>query len=83
MASKRRIRRNACTSKRAYPTQTDAVRALILLKQRPYTEPGLCSYRCRWCKQWHLGRSNRQKFVTLRALRVCLKTSSASLASQS
>jgi hypothetical protein len=57
MASKRRLRRNACTGKRQHPDQTTAVGHIITAAcVEGMPEAGrLASYRCRWCRQWHVG----------------------------
>lgn len=53
MASKRRLRRNACGSKRRYPDQTTAVAAIISFKRGGGKQ--MSSYKCRWCNAWHIG----------------------------
>ena len=53
MSSKRRIRRKQCTSKKRYPTQTDAVGEMIGIKKR--TGEKLHSYKCKFCNGWHIG----------------------------
>ena len=58
MASKRRQRRVVCGDKRAYPDQTQAVRALVGLERQGVI---LASYRCRFCRQWHLGHCRRAR----------------------
>jgi predicted RNA-binding Zn-ribbon protein involved in translation (DUF1610 family) len=58
MASKRHIRRRACGTKRAYPDQTAAVRAIIVFNR---SGDQLVSYRCPHCGSWHLA---RRRFMT-------------------
>lgn len=52
MASKRRIRRKACGSKKPYPDQTTAVAHLIA---SGWAKDGVHTYKCPFCRQWHLG----------------------------
>jgi hypothetical protein len=56
MASKRGIRRRACTGKLQHPDQTAAVGHIISSLRRGDGGGGrLATYRCRWCKCWHVG----------------------------
>ena len=53
-ASKRRLRRNSCEGKRHYPSQTEAVAAMIAyLKTHPGAD--VCTYQCRFGRHWHFG----------------------------
>lgn len=53
MASKRRLRRNACEGKRNYATQADAVAASESLRRRTGERTNV--YRCQFCSGWHHG----------------------------
>lgn len=53
MASKRAKRRKGCKGKRAFVDQTDAVSDLIGLKRKG--ETNIHTYKCRFCKCWHVG----------------------------
>ncbi len=52
-----------CAHKRAYRTRKDAKRSLrhgLTL----YGGPMLRPYRCTWCRRWHIGHSNKAKWLT-------------------
>ena len=59
MSSKRRLRRRRCENKRRYETQTEAVQAIINMKQAGVCRPDTHSYRCDLCGGWHVGRAAR------------------------
>lgn len=54
MASKRRVRRRSCESKRRFATQTEAVGAAKAASKNRGVYMG--TYRCRFCHRWHFGR---------------------------
>jgi hypothetical protein len=54
MASKRRLRRLSCTSKRRYARQADAVAAMIRFLNKHPNE-NVATYRCRFGDHWHFG----------------------------
>lgn len=55
MASKRAIRRKACTGKRRYGTQADARRAISQLTRARGWQGLLVPYRCKFCGGFHFG----------------------------
>lgn len=59
MASKRRIRRKACTSKKRHDSPEAAWSAAKSLKRsgKDYKFGVLGAYRCGFCKGWHIGHS--------------------------
>lgn len=59
MSSKRRQRRNQCAGKIRHRLREDAEYAAYLLRR----DKGLLlrAYRCRFCRQWHLGHTTGQK----------------------
>jgi len=60
MASKRRIRRNACGSKSRYATEQEAAHAIWRMKQRLGFSLGfVVAYKCKWCKQFHIGHESK------------------------
>jgi hypothetical protein len=62
MASKRRLRRKACTGKRMHATFADAQEAAVRTRGR--VQP----YRCPHCNQWHVGHEPRaQRHARLQA----------------
>lgn len=52
MASKRNKRRRSCESKKAYPSQTEAVSAVIGLSRKG---SDVHTYKCQFCHRWHVG----------------------------
>ena len=54
MASKRRLRRNACTGKIRY-SEDDAVRFAQISRGNGKR---LNAYKCEFCHQWHVGHPN-------------------------
>lgn len=54
MASKRRLRRNACTGKQRHATQEQAV-AHAIHHRKHLGGSWLSAYRCRFCNGWHVG----------------------------
>ena len=58
MASKRRIRRNACGSKRRFASDAEAYRMGKIVQRRQGQRFGrVSSYRCPFCGCWHWGHS--------------------------
>lgn len=53
MASKRRIRRNACEGKQRHPDKDSAIGHATAHKHR--FKEYLRAYHCRFCKGWHVG----------------------------
>lgn len=53
MSSKRRIRRNRCERKQAFPGRIAALTAAVLAMRQHGGE--YTPYACRWCGQWHIG----------------------------
>jgi hypothetical protein len=51
LASKRRVRRKQCGSKRKFETEFEARRNAKRL--------GICWYKCSFCHKWHLGGSSK------------------------
>jgi hypothetical protein len=57
MSSKRRIRRKACGYKQQHDSQASAIAHIIALRHKGETGP-MRAYRCRFCKQFHVGHYN-------------------------
>ena len=55
MASKRRLRRRACGSKRRYLTERDARAAISSLRHHTGQADLLTTYRCDFCNGFHFG----------------------------
>lgn len=56
MASKRAVKRRACTSKIRYVDRESAIKArLALVRDKPHTQ-STQAYRCPHCHGWHIGR---------------------------
>ena len=54
MGKNSRIKRRSCKKKIPFKTQTLAVAALINLRKENYNGH---TYKCRFCKNWHIGRT--------------------------
>jgi len=67
MASKRARRRHACEGKRPYPSQAEAVRSAHSLRSEGVE--GIGTYRCPWCRQWHVGHMPRRVLQAMAARR--------------
>jgi hypothetical protein len=65
MASKRRIRRNACTGKVKHDTQAQAVSHVINTRKRRLT--GNHPYKCPFCHGWHIGHTPKRMKQGMRA----------------
>lgn len=59
MSSKRAIRRRACTGKRAYPSEAEAISGCIALKIHS-GDNNIRAYKCKFCRQWHTGHYRRR-----------------------
>jgi hypothetical protein len=71
MASKRRVRRQACGGKRGYPTAEEAIRAIGVLRHHSLFPVGPMShYKCPFCKQFHVGHTpgKRRHAMAMKAL---------------
>lgn len=56
MASKRRIRRSACSRKKRHETAAQAKREMNrLIRVRIVGDTPLHIYQCPWCSGWHVG----------------------------
>jgi len=60
MASKRRLRRNACLGKRRYPDQESARQDVLFVNRRKGHQKSLAAYRCPFCKWFHIGRRKKK-----------------------
>lgn len=59
MASKRRLRRNACQGKIRHASMNDAYAHRQSMSKSPNaTKEKINVYKCKFCKGWHIGRSN-------------------------
>jgi hypothetical protein len=58
MASKRRLRRNACKGKVRHANRENAMKAIWAARYRDWMNP----YRCTFCGCWHVGRANTRIF---------------------
>lgn len=63
MASKRRIRRKACGSKRKFETEKAALSQALAVKRRTGTFAYVGAYKCSFCQCWHWG--NKYKAVSV------------------
>jgi hypothetical protein len=68
VASKRRLRRRSCKSKTPYPTEGQAFGAVRSLRAR-FGGGSWMTYKCSFCKNFHVGRPNKRKLEALRATR--------------
>lgn len=59
MASKRRIRRKACGSKRKFATEKEAQTQAFRVKHATGTKAIVRAYKCPHCNCWHWGNANR------------------------
>ena len=57
MSSKRRIRRRSCEGKTKYKTRNAAKVAIHTGNHKGFMLP----YKCKFCKQWHVGRPNKNR----------------------
>lgn len=55
MASKRRLRRKACSGKRRYATAIEAEQAIRRLRYETKTLARMNAYRCPFCNKFHIG----------------------------
>lgn len=55
MASKRRLRRNACTGKHRHATPAEGQAHIAHLHRRFGYSGRMDVYRCRWCNSYHVG----------------------------
>lgn len=62
MASKRRIRRNACAGKHRYDSAAEAQAAIFGLHRRKGYQGYLQPYRCSCCNGYHFGHPPKRKF---------------------
>lgn len=58
MASKRRIRRKACGSKRKFATEKEAQQQAYRVKNATGTTAYVKAYKCAHCNCWHWGNRN-------------------------
>ncbi len=58
MASKRRLRRNACDGKKRHQSKAEALKVRWVVRNR---HGKLMAYQCRWCNGWHLGHSDERR----------------------
>lgn len=57
MASKRRIRRNACTGKRRFNDKRAALATALTVKRIQNQTRFVSAYKCKFCNGWHWGHS--------------------------
>lgn len=57
MASKRGIRRKSCTGKARHSSQSNAKRAVVILRKRGLIRGEVTVYHCKWCQSYHVGHS--------------------------
>ena len=55
MASKRRLRRNACDGKRQYPDYHQAFDSLQALRRLGKVSGRITVYKCKYCRSFHVG----------------------------
>ena len=61
MASKRRIRRKACTGKRRYTSAADALQAIKSLQHNKGWQGYMQPYLCPFCNGYHFGHPPKRK----------------------
>lgn len=61
MASKRRLRRNACIGKQRHPDLPAAMRHIKSLWHKDGHHPGVQPYHCRYCGGYHVGHRNERR----------------------
>ena len=59
MASKRRIRRKACGSKRKFNSEQEAINHALAVKRHTGTKAFVSAYRCTFCHHWHWGNKHK------------------------
>jgi hypothetical protein len=63
MSSKRRIRRNKCTSKVRHPDQSGAMVAIYKVTKKMGGAIGLMQlYKCSFCGGWHIGHAKSARW---------------------
>lgn len=67
MASKRRLRRNACGKKRRYDSQAQALAAIKALARSGCAVGYLTPYRCAFCHAFHFGHPPKRVRQALRS----------------
>lgn len=67
MASKRRLRRNACGKKRRYDSQDQALAAIKALTRSGGASGYLTPYRCPFCHAFHFGHPPKRVRQALRS----------------
>jgi hypothetical protein len=72
MASKRRLRRKSCGSKRRFNTYQEAASAMVRMKIRTKTRDDLHTYACKFCGGYHFGHTT-QRVRQIIAARQALK----------
>ncbi len=66
MSSKRHLRRRQCTSKKFHRTEDTALYHARNLN-RSLAAKKWHSYKCAWCKGWHVGRRNKKQIDVVKA----------------
>lgn len=61
MASKRRIRKNACTGKRKFEDKVSALNTMHRVKRETKQTSHMSAYKCKFCGQYHYGHTPRRK----------------------
>ena len=61
MASKRRLRRKACTGKRRFVTAAAARAAIAWVHQRKGYQGFMKPYLCQFCNTWHFGHPPKRR----------------------
>ena len=62
MASKRRVRYNHCTRKRAYATLEEAKQVLYNMKQYSKNMTGIRVYKCQFGNHYHIGHNKNSTY---------------------
>jgi hypothetical protein len=57
MSSKRRIRRNSCDGKVQHKNVEEAKKTLYRMLQQSPIDSYINVYKCKFCKQYHLGKA--------------------------
>ncbi len=65
MASKRRLRRNRCGDKIKYKNQEDCLLALRIVRRKFKDYSNLSTYKCNFCKQWHIGHMSKKLILII------------------
>lgn len=67
MASKRRLRRKACTGKVRYGTQEDCDKVMRAVNSKSEVRQRMSAYKCKFCNGWHFGHTPKKVIQSINA----------------